>query len=41
MLIRIAANADVFGFALSEGEMAALDALDENLVTGWNPATAP
>ena len=38
---RIAANADVFDFALSDAEMVTLDALDENLATGWDPTTAP
>lgn len=38
---RIADNADVFDFALTEAEMRTLDNLDENLVTGWNPTTAP
>jgi diketogulonate reductase-like aldo/keto reductase len=34
---RIEANLDVFGFALDAQAMADLDALEENLVTGWNP----
>ncbi|MEU6556431.1 aldo/keto reductase [Streptomyces sp. NPDC046915] len=38
---RIAGNADVFGFALTEDEMETLDALDENLVTAWDPTTTP
>jgi diketogulonate reductase-like aldo/keto reductase len=38
---RIAANAQVFDFTLTDAEMTALDALDENLVTGWDPTTAP
>ncbi|MEV4316925.1 aldo/keto reductase [Actinocrispum sp. NPDC049592] len=39
---RIAANADVFGFSLSEQDMAELDALDRGLVTpGWDPTQAP
>ena len=38
---RIAANADVFDFALTDEQMRRLDALDENLVTGWDPTTAP
>jgi len=38
---RIESNADVFDFAISDAEMATLDALDENLVTGWNPTQAP
>jgi diketogulonate reductase-like aldo/keto reductase len=36
---RIAENAALFDFALSDAEMARLDALEENLVTGWDPAT--
>lgn len=38
---RIRQNADVFDFSLSDGELAQLDALDEGLVTGWDPATEP
>lgn len=38
---RIAANADVFDFTLTPAQMETLDALDENLVTGWDPTTAP
>ncbi len=38
---RIAENADVFDFHLTGEDMAALDALDENLVTGWDPTQAP
>jgi diketogulonate reductase-like aldo/keto reductase len=39
---RIAANADVFGFALDDEDMATLDGLDRNLVTpGWDPVGAP
>jgi diketogulonate reductase-like aldo/keto reductase len=37
-LDRIRENADVFDFSLDERELAGLDALDENLTTGWNPA---
>jgi len=36
---RIAENAAVFDFALDDPQMAALDALDEGLTTGWDPAT--
>jgi diketogulonate reductase-like aldo/keto reductase len=36
---RIAENAAVFDFTLDESQMAALDALDEGLTTGWDPAT--
>ncbi|HEX6662070.1 MAG TPA: aldo/keto reductase [Gaiellaceae bacterium] len=35
---RIAENAAVFDFALDDRQMAALDALDEGLTTGWDPA---
>lgn len=35
---RIAENAAVFDFALDEAQMARLDALDEGLTTGWDPA---
>lgn len=35
---RIAENAAVFDFALDERQEAALDALDEGLTTGWDPA---
>jgi methylglyoxal/glyoxal reductase len=35
---RIVENASVFDFALDDDQMAALDALDEGLTTGWNPA---
>lgn len=38
---RIRENADVFDFALDDEDMAALDALDEGLATGWDPADAP
>jgi diketogulonate reductase-like aldo/keto reductase len=38
---RIAGNADVFDFTLTDTEMETLDALDENLVTGWDPTTTP
>ena len=37
---RIAENADVFDFDLDERQLAALDALDEGLTTGWDPAVA-
>ena len=32
-------NAAVFDFTLDDSQMAALDALDEGLTTGWDPAT--
>jgi diketogulonate reductase-like aldo/keto reductase len=35
---RIAENAAVFDFALDNGQVATLDALDEGLTTGWDPA---
>lgn len=35
---RIAENASVFDFALDDGQLAALDALDEGFVTSWDPA---
>ncbi len=35
---RIAENAQIFDFALDERAMAELDALEEELVTGWDPA---
>lgn len=38
---RIRENADVFGFALDEADMAALDALDEGLRTSWDPTGVP
>ena len=36
---RIAENAALFDFELDAASMKELDALEENLVTGWNPAT--
>ena len=38
---RIAENAALFDFALPPAEMAELDALEEGLVTGWDPRDAP
>ena len=35
---RIAENAQVFDFTLGPERMATLDALDEGLTTGWDPA---
>lgn len=35
---RIAENADVFDFDLDDDQMVRLDALDEGLTTGWDPA---
>jgi len=37
---RITENAAVFDFALDDGQIARLDALDEGLTTGWDPARA-
>jgi diketogulonate reductase-like aldo/keto reductase len=34
---RIASNLDLWSFDLGFADLAALDALEENLVTGWNP----
>jgi diketogulonate reductase-like aldo/keto reductase len=36
---RIVENAELFDFSLDPAAMARLDALEENLVTGWDPAT--
>jgi diketogulonate reductase-like aldo/keto reductase len=36
---RIAENIALDGVHLDAEDMVALDALDENLVTGWNPQT--
>ena len=36
---RIAENAAVFDFVLDDAQVARLDALDEGLTTGWDPAT--
>ena len=36
---RIAENGALFDFALDDAAMARLDALEEGLVTGWDPAT--
>ncbi len=38
---RIIENAQVFDFALSDAQMARLDALDEGLHTTWDPTHAP
>jgi diketogulonate reductase-like aldo/keto reductase len=38
---RIAENAALFDFALAADAMAELDALEEGLVTGWDPREAP
>lgn len=37
---RQAENLDVFGFKLNLEDMQALDALEEGLVTGWDPITS-
>jgi methylglyoxal/glyoxal reductase len=39
--VRIAENAALFDFELSTEDMAELDALEEGLVTGWDPRSAP
>lgn len=36
---RIAENGNLFDFRLSPDQLAQLDALEENLATGWDPAT--
>jgi diketogulonate reductase-like aldo/keto reductase len=38
---RIAENAAVFDFTLDDAQIGALDALDEGLTTGWDPARQP
>ncbi|KAK2040866.1 aldo/keto reductase [Colletotrichum somersetense] len=38
---RLIANADVSGFEISKEDLAAMDALDEHLVTDWDPTEAP
>ena len=38
---RLAENLALFDFSLSPTQMAALDALDEGLVTGWDPRDQP
>ncbi|TKW49418.1 putative oxidoreductase C2F3.05c [Colletotrichum tanaceti] len=38
---RLVENADVSGFEISEEDLAAMDALDEHLVTDWDPTEAP
>jgi diketogulonate reductase-like aldo/keto reductase len=38
---RIAENAAVFDFVLDDSQIARLDALDEGLTTGWDPARQP
>lgn len=38
---RIAENGQLFDFVLDPAAMATLDALEENLTTGWNPANQP
>ena len=38
---RIAENAAVFDFRLDDGQTKRLDALDEGLTTGWDPARQP
>ena len=38
---RIRENAAIFDFSLDARTMAALDGLDEGLVTGWDPRRQP
>ncbi|MFO0581439.1 MAG: aldo/keto reductase [Anaeromyxobacter sp.] len=38
---RLQENLDVFGFGLDAEDLAALDALDENFRTSWDPTEAP
>ncbi|KFH48425.1 putative oxidoreductase-like protein [Hapsidospora chrysogenum ATCC 11550] len=38
---RLLENADVGGFEISEADMAAMDGLDEHLVTDWDPTDCP
>lgn len=38
---RIRENADVFGFALDEGDLRELDGLDEGYRTSWDPSDVP
>jgi diketogulonate reductase-like aldo/keto reductase len=38
---RIRENIDVFDFSLDADDLASLDALDEGLITGWDPTNAP
>jgi diketogulonate reductase-like aldo/keto reductase len=38
---RIQENAQVFAVDISREDMAALDAFDEYLVTGWDPTVDP
>ncbi|KAK1580062.1 aldo/keto reductase [Colletotrichum navitas] len=38
---RLIENADVSGFEISKEDLAAMDALDEHLVTDWDPTEAP
>ena len=37
---RIIANGDVGGFEINDGDMEAMDRLDEYLVTDWDPVDA-
>ena len=38
---RIRENADLYGFELDDGDMAALDGLDEGYRTSWDPDGVP
>jgi methylglyoxal/glyoxal reductase len=39
--VRIAENGKLFDFTLDDRAMTELDALEEGLVTGWDPAEQP
>lgn len=38
---RMKENADIFGWSLTDEDMASLSALDENMLTGWDPTVLP
>jgi diketogulonate reductase-like aldo/keto reductase len=38
---RIRENGDVFDFNISEDDMKAMNGMNENLITGWDPLDAP
>ena len=39
--LRLAANAEIGGFDIDEGDMRTMDGLDEYLVTDWDPLDCP
>eukprot|EP00696_Hemimastix_kukwesjijk_P010235 gnl/Hemi2/22867_TR7653_c0_g1_i1.p1 gnl/Hemi2/22867_TR7653_c0_g1~~gnl/Hemi2/22867_TR7653_c0_g1_i1.p1 ORF type:complete len:282 (+),score=67.74 gnl/Hemi2/22867_TR7653_c0_g1_i1:83-928(+) len=39
--VRIRENIEIYDFAISDADMAALNAMEEGLVTGWDPTNAP